>query len=46
MQHFGFPIETIIVFFGVILLSVYLDLFAHRNTKEISVKDASLWSIF
>lgn len=46
MQHFGFPIETIIVFFGVILLSVYLDLFAHRHTKEISVKDASLWSLF
>lgn len=46
MSHFGFPIETIIVFFGVIALSVYLDLFAHRNSKEISVKDAALWSIF
>lgn len=46
MEHFGFPIETIIVFFSVILLSVYLDLFAHRNTKEISVKDATLWSLF
>ncbi len=46
MSHFGFPIETIIVFFGVIALSIYLDLFAHRNSKEISVKDAALWSIF
>lgn len=46
MAHFGFPLETIIVFFGVIALSVYLDLFAHRNSKEISVKDAALWSVF
>lgn len=29
-----------------IALSVYLDLFAHRKVKEISVKDASLWSLF
>ncbi|OOF45530.1 TerC/Alx family metal homeostasis membrane protein [Rodentibacter trehalosifermentans] len=46
MEHFGFPLETIFVFFGVIALSVYLDLFAHRNSKEINVKDAALWSIF
>lgn len=46
MHHFGFPLETIIIFFSVLFLSVYLDLFAHRNTKEISVKDASLWSLF
>lgn len=46
MTHFGFPLETIIVFFSVILLSVYLDLFSHRNTIEISVKNASFWSIF
>lgn len=46
MHHFGFPLETLIIFFSVLFLSVYLDLFAHRNVKEISVKDASLWSIF
>ncbi|MFZ7129322.1 TerC/Alx family metal homeostasis membrane protein [Avibacterium avium] len=46
MTHFGFPLETILVFFGVIALSVYLDLFAHRHSKEISVKDAALWSVF
>ncbi|WP_432481435.1 TerC/Alx family metal homeostasis membrane protein [Moraxella sp. ZY200743] len=46
MQGFGFPIETIVIFFGVIVISVYLDLFAHRNTAEISIKDASLWSVF
>ncbi|OOH92082.1 tellurium resistance protein TerC [Pasteurellaceae bacterium 15-036681] len=46
MGTFGFPIETIVVFFAVILFSVYIDLFAHRKTTEITVKDASLWSIF
>lgn len=43
---FGFPLETVIIFFVAIGLSVYLDLFAHRHSKEISVKDASLWSLF
>ncbi|MDH2997803.1 tellurium resistance protein TerC [Pasteurellaceae bacterium LFhippo2] len=46
MASFGFPIETIIVFFAVILFSVYIDLFAHRKTTEITVKDASIWSLF
>lgn len=46
MADFVFPVETILVFLGVIAVSVYLDLFAHRNTKEITVKDASLWSLF
>lgn len=43
---FGFPLETVLIFFLAIGLSVYLDLFAHRHTKEITVKDASLWSLF
>lgn len=46
MQHFGFPTETLIIFFVVIAVSVYLDLFAHRHTKEIGVKNAALWSCF
>lgn len=46
MEHFGFPTETLIIFFGVIIVSVYLDLFAHRKTTEISLKDAALWSVF
>lgn len=45
-MNFGFPLEAVAIFFSVIALSVYLDLFAHRHTKEISVKDAALWSIF
>ncbi|MDR2187666.1 MAG: TerC/Alx family metal homeostasis membrane protein [Azonexus sp.] len=46
MPHFGFPIETIVIFFAVIAASVYLDLVAHRNATEISVGNATKWFIF
>lgn len=46
MQHFGFPLEAVAIFFAVIALSVYLDLFAHRKATEISVGDAARWSAF
>ncbi len=46
MASFGFPLETIAIFFAVVAFSVFMDLFAHRGTQEISVKDASLWSLF
>jgi len=45
-MHFGFPLETIIIFFVTIGFSVYVDLHAHRKQTEISFKDASVWSIF
>ncbi|MCP5419086.1 MAG: TerC/Alx family metal homeostasis membrane protein [Gammaproteobacteria bacterium] len=44
--HFGFPLETILIFFAAIGFSVYVDLHAHRKQTEISFKDASLWSLF
>lgn len=46
MEHFGFPLEVVIIFFSVIAVSVYLDLFSHRNSEEIGTKDAALWSCF
>lgn len=46
MEHFGFPLETIAIFFAVVGLSVYMDLFAHRNSREITVGDAARWSAF
>lgn len=46
MEHFGFPLETLAIFFAVIALSVYVDLFAHKGAKEIDLKDAGLWSVF
>ena len=46
MAHFGFPLETIIVFFAVIFFSIYMDLVAHKNSEEITVKNAAMWSLF
>ena len=46
MEHFGFPLESIIIFLVVITFSVYVDLHAHKKHTDISVKDATLWSIF
>lgn len=46
MGTFGFPIETIFIFFLVVCISVYLDLMAHKNSQEISVADAGKWSAF
>ncbi len=46
MHSFGFPLETIIIFCVVIAVSLYLDLFAHRHSKEITLRDAALWSTF
>ncbi|MDR2678792.1 MAG: TerC/Alx family metal homeostasis membrane protein [Zoogloeaceae bacterium] len=46
MTHFGFPLETILIFLGVVVFSIYLDLFAHKKSKEITVGDAARWSVF
>ena len=46
MHHFGFPFEVLVVFFCAILFSIYIDLVSHRHSKEITVKNAALWSIF
>ncbi len=46
MAHFGFPVETLVVFFVVVIFSVYMDLRAHRTATEIGLKDAAMWSIF
>ena len=46
MEHFGFPLETILIFLGAVAVSVYLDLFAHKKSTEISLKDAVGWTLF
>jgi tellurite resistance protein TerC len=46
LAHFGFPLEAIIIFLAVVGLSVYLDLFAHRKSTEITLSDSVRWSIF
>lgn len=46
MNHLGFPIETVIVFIVLSVGAIAIDLFAHRDDKPMSLKSASLWSIF
>ncbi|MDR0781183.1 MAG: TerC/Alx family metal homeostasis membrane protein [Pseudomonadales bacterium] len=46
MEHFGFPLEALLIFAAVIVVSVYLDLFAHRNSTEVSLRDAAFWTVF
>jgi tellurite resistance protein TerC len=43
MTEIGFPIETILIFFGVVSLSVYFDLAAHRRSPEITPANAAKW---
>lgn len=45
-EHFGFPLETILIYIGVIAFSIVLDMHAYRHGKTMSVKAATLWSFF
>lgn len=45
LPELGFPPEALIIFALVISVSVWLDLFAHRKSKDIKVSDAALWSL-
>jgi tellurite resistance protein TerC len=46
MTDIGFPIETIAIFFGVVLLSVYVDLASHRRSPEVTPANAAKWTVF
>lgn len=45
-MELGFPLEAIIVLLGVVAVSVWLDLFSHRKSTEITFVDAASWSVF
>lgn len=45
-MELGFPMEAVAVLLGVVAVSVWLDLFSHRNSQEISFRDAASWSVF
>ncbi|MCD1125228.1 TerC/Alx family metal homeostasis membrane protein [Jinshanibacter sp. LJY008] len=42
----GFPLETVLVFIGIALAAIFIDLYAHRKDRVLSLKSAVLWSIF
>lgn len=47
MTHaFGFPLEVIVVLIVAVTGSVWLDLYVHRDEREITLRDAALWSVF
>ncbi|MDR2924498.1 MAG: TerC/Alx family metal homeostasis membrane protein [Azoarcus sp.] len=46
MEHFGFPLEAILIFVGAVAFSIYLDLFAHKKSTEISLGGAARWTLF
>jgi tellurite resistance protein TerC len=46
MTDIGFPLETLLIFYGVVGLSVYVDLVAHRRSPEITPRNAAKWVVF
>jgi tellurite resistance protein TerC len=46
MEHFGFPLETVVIFFTVVLSSIYIDVATHKKVDEISISNAIKWSFF
>lgn len=45
-QAFGFPLETMIIFFVVIIFSLFVDLWLHKDKTENTLLDSALWSAF
>lgn len=45
-QHFGFPLETVLIFFLLVLFFVWLDLRLHRGGRDITIANAIGWSVF
>lgn len=45
-HHIGYPLETIAIFAAVVIFSVWLDLRLHRDGKDISIANATAWSLF
>lgn len=42
----GYSASSIIIFSIVVILCLAIDLFAHKQDKEISIKSAALWTVF
>ena len=45
-NHLGFPLETVAVFVLLSVGAITVDLLAHRNDKPLTLKSASVWSLF
>lgn len=45
-HHFGFPLLDMIVLASVLVLSIFVDFWGHKDGKEIGIKSALIWSGF
>lgn len=45
-DHLGFPPLTIAIFATLAITALVVDLHAHRHDKPVSLKSASIWSVF
>ncbi len=45
-QNLGFPLETVVVFVLLSVGAIVIDLYAHRGEKALTLKNASMWSVF
>ncbi|SUO91633.1 TerC/Alx family metal homeostasis membrane protein [Suttonella indologenes] len=46
LPSLGFPIETVLIFAIFSIGAIIVDLYAHRDDKPLSLKSASIWSVF
>lgn len=46
MTDFGFPILDVVVMASVLLLSILVDFFGHKEGEEITIRSAVKWSVF
>ena len=44
--HIGFSLETVLVFAGLAIGALFIDLMMHRDDKPIPLKSAIYWSLF
>ena len=46
LPSLGFPMWDVIIFAAAVFFSIAVDLFLHKDSKEISLGNAAIWSVF
>ena len=46
LPSLGFPTTTVIIFIAAFIISLIVDLVQHKSSEEISLSDATAWSVF
>ncbi|MBF0126802.1 MAG: TerC/Alx family metal homeostasis membrane protein [Magnetococcales bacterium] len=45
-EHFGFPLETLLIYVAVLTLSIVIDLHAYHKQTILTLRGAAAWSVF